>query len=75
MYENGNGVTRDYAQAMTWYRKAADLGDPVAMRGIGNLYAKGLGITQDLNEARKWYQKAADKGDQESKDWLNSNPN
>lgn len=27
IYENGNGVTKDYNQAIYWYRKAAEIGD------------------------------------------------
>ncbi|MDD5321621.1 MAG: hypothetical protein PHD43_13615 [Methylococcales bacterium] len=27
MYESGKGVTKDYNQAVYWYRKAADIGD------------------------------------------------
>jgi len=27
MYESGNGVTKDYNQAIYWYRKAAEQGD------------------------------------------------
>jgi len=27
MYENGLGVEQDYAEAIKWYRKAADMGD------------------------------------------------
>ena len=29
-YENGHGVTQDYAQAVEWYRKAADQGNAFA---------------------------------------------
>lgn len=29
-YENGNGVAKDHAKAMMWYRKAAEQGDEVA---------------------------------------------
>ncbi len=32
MYANGTGVTRDYAAAFSWYRKAADLGVAEAQR-------------------------------------------
>ncbi len=32
-----------YAAAMILFRQNAAKGDPVAMRGIGFLYAKGLG--------------------------------
>ncbi len=36
MYRDGSGVSRDYAQAFAWYRKAADLGNANA-QSIGGL--------------------------------------
>jgi TPR repeat protein len=30
LYENGEGVTRDYAEAMKWFLKAADQGEAAA---------------------------------------------
>jgi TPR repeat protein len=51
-----------YKEAMTWYRKAADQGDPDAMTRMAYLYAKGLGVKRDKNDAMQLYQKAADKG-------------
>jgi TPR repeat protein len=59
MYEDGQGVSRDYQQAMLWFRIAADQGYPPAQRGIGFLYSNGLGVTQDYNQALSWYRKAA----------------
>src|SRR5260221_9625207 len=38
IYEYGLGVPQDYAQAMTWYRKAADQGFVRAEVNLGNLY-------------------------------------
>jgi uncharacterized protein len=62
-YQTGaGGVTQDYAKAMDWYQKAAALGDPDALKGIGWLYSSGLGVPQDYTEAMKWYEKAADAG-------------
>jgi hypothetical protein len=34
MYEKGHGVTQDYAQALSWYRKAADQGNAAAQRAV-----------------------------------------
>ena len=62
MYQNGNGVSQDYTEAMKWYRKAADAGNAMAMRNIGWLYQHGQGVSQDYTEAMQWYRKAADAG-------------
>jgi TPR repeat protein len=37
IYENGFDVSRDYAQAMMWYERAANHGDVVANWNIGRL--------------------------------------
>jgi TPR repeat protein len=62
-YQEGVGVPQDYAEAMTWYRKAADVGNAPAMWRIGMLFAHGQGVSSDFAEAMKWYRKAADSGD------------
>ena len=49
----------DYAKAMEWYEKAADLGNATAMDNIGWLYENGLGVERDLSKAQEWYDKAA----------------
>jgi TPR repeat protein len=47
MYANGWGVPRDYAEALRWYRKAADQGDANAQGNLGTMYArcKAIAIT------------------------------
>ena len=62
MYEFGYGVSRDAAQAISWYRKAADQGLVAAQHNIGRAYNFGTGVTQDFNQAEKWYRKAAEQG-------------
>ena len=37
MYDNGHGVPQDYAQALTWYRKAADQGYAAAQFNLGSM--------------------------------------
>jgi hypothetical protein len=63
MYDLGQGVPRDYSEAMCWYRKAADQGDAHAQYDIGYLYERGRGVPQDYTEALRWYHKAADQGE------------
>ena len=64
MYYNGEGVAKDDAQAVGWYRKAAEQGHAAAQRSLGWFYAFGRGgLLQDNTEAAAWYSKAASQGD------------
>ena len=62
LYQNGQGVPQDYAEALTWYRLAADQGNARAQFNLGNMYRDGRGVTQDYAEAIKWFRLAADLG-------------
>ena len=60
MYETGQGVAKNDAEAAIWYRKAADQGDARAQYNLGIMYDFGQGVPQSSAEAAKWYRKAAD---------------
>ena len=62
MYEAGEGVPQDYAEAVRWYRKAADAGIAAAEYNLGRSYFTGHGVPQDYAEAFRWSRKAADSG-------------
>jgi len=62
MYEEGNGVARNYEEAAKWYRRAADQGTASAQVALGVFYQKGRGLTENYQEAMKWYQAAAAQG-------------
>ena len=62
MYSTGRGVAQDYAEAMKWYRKAADQGEAHAQTNLGYMYAQGHGVSKDDAEAVLWYRKAAEQG-------------
>jgi TPR repeat protein len=62
MYEKGQGVPQDYAEAMKWYRKAADQGYAHAQWSIGGMYFEGNGVQQNYVTAANWFRKAADQG-------------
>jgi TPR repeat protein len=61
-YEHGQGVPKDYVQAVTWYRKAAAQGNRFAQHELGSLYADGQGVPQDDAQAVVWFRKAAEQG-------------
>ena len=50
-------------EAVAFYRKAAEQGDPDGMFGYGRMLAAGEGLKRkDPVEARRWFQKAAELG-------------
>ena len=62
MYANGRGVPLDDAEAVRWYRLAADQGFDRAQTSLGFYYREGLGVPQDYAEAVRWYRLAAEQG-------------
>ena len=58
--DSGMGCPKDYAEAVKWYRKAAEQGDAEAQFNLGLMYADGEGVPKDYAEAVKWYRKAAE---------------
>jgi TPR repeat protein len=54
MYNSGEGVPRDNAEAVKWYSKAAEQGDANAQYNLGLMYNSGEGIPRDDAEAVKW---------------------
>src|ERR1043165_9947716 len=67
IYEVGQGVKQDYAEAVKWYRKAAEQDYDEAENLLGDMYAGGLGVPNHSEaeldkEAANWYRKAAEQG-------------
>jgi hypothetical protein len=59
MYARGQGVPQNYAEAVRWYRLAAEQGNAPAQNNLGVMYAKGEGVPQDYVQAHKWANLAA----------------
>jgi uncharacterized protein len=70
MYVVGEGVPKNYSEAVKWYRRAADQGNADAQSHLGLMYHNGLGVPQDYVEAMKWCRLAADQGNAEAQDML-----
>jgi TPR repeat protein len=62
-YKTGEGVVKNYEEAVNWYRKAAEQGFAGAQNNLAVMYEEGLGVPRDYSEAAKWYRRAAEKQD------------
>ena len=73
MYAYGFGATEDYAEALRWYRLAAEQGQADAQQGLGLMYATGRGVLKDSVLAHMWSNIAGANGNalaRESRDSL-----
>ncbi len=64
IYYSGQGGSRNYLEALNWFKKAALQGHPLAQYNAGYMYEKGEGTPQDYIEAAKCYRLAAERGNQ-----------
>lgn len=62
-YDEGLGKTPDIGTAISWYRRAAALGNVLAQHNLGNLYSAGRGVPQSDSLAVHWWRQAAEQGD------------
>lgn len=63
MYLEGNEyVQQDNKTAFEYFKKAADLGNPVGQSGLGLMYLYGRGVTKDYEKALHFFTLAADQG-------------
>jgi TPR repeat protein len=60
MYYSGQGVRKDYAEALKWYRLAAEHGYANAQHSLGHMYYTGTGLPKSDVEAFKWFRLSAD---------------
>ena len=67
MYATGQGVAKDQAEMLKWWRAAAEQGDTPAQFNVGvskisATSTAARGVPRDLAEALKWYGRAANQG-------------
>ena len=62
VHQWARAFSRDEAEAVRWYRLAADQGNAGAQLNLGFMYASGEGVLKDEAEAVRWYRLAADQG-------------
>jgi TPR repeat protein/uncharacterized protein (UPF0335 family) len=63
LYENGDGVEANGAQAIELFKKAAQQGDPLAMYNLALHYRDGTNdVKRDVGQAAEWFAKSAESG-------------
>ena len=62
IYAKGEGVSQDDAEAVRWFRLAAEQGDAEAQYNLGLIFVTGTDVPQDDTVAAKWFRLAADQG-------------
>lgn len=69
MYAQGEGVSQDFAQAISLWEQAAAQKHNSAVTAqfyLGVIYHDGRGVSQDFAQAKEWYKKACDNGNQQA---------
>ena len=69
-YYKGDGVVKDYAEAVKLFRKAAEQNHAQAQCWLGFCYYKGDGVAKDEAEAVKWFRKAAEQNNADAQCYL-----
>ena len=62
MYDQGIGVPENDAEAVKWFRLAAEHGHINAQINLGVMYVNGEGVPQNNIRAYVWYSVAAAQG-------------
>ncbi len=70
LYENGNGVARDYEKAAYWYRRTAESGDREAMLTYAMIRALGKGTDADAADACHWATLSLHSGNEKARQTL-----
>ena len=63
----GDGVSKDSREAVTWFRRSAENGNSEAQYCLGYAYLNGLGVVKDNKEAEHWYSLANNQGHSHAK--------
>lgn len=70
MYENGNGIERDFAKAAYWYGRTAEQGDREAQLTYAMICALGKGVEADLAAACHWATRSYHQGNDKARQTL-----
>jgi TPR repeat protein len=62
LYENGEGIEKDYKEAIKWYKLSSDQGNAISQFYLGYMYENGKGIEKNYKEAIRLYTLSANQG-------------
>jgi Ca2+/Na+ antiporter len=55
-------IDKNHAEAVKWYRMAAEQGHALAQNDLAYCYNRGRGVPEDKEEGIRWYRQAAEQG-------------
>lgn len=58
-YYNGDGVQRNYQEAVKWFKRGASDRDDDALLALGKCYCRGIGLKKDYEKAIECYNKVS----------------
>jgi hypothetical protein len=58
MYESANGVSQNYARAVSLFAKSCEAGNADGCEGLGRSYRDGHGVAVDLKMAATLFDKS-----------------
>lgn len=61
-FATGDGVARDYGEAVDWFKRAADDDLAEAQYWLGIMHAQGHGVPRSNERAAAWFRRAAEQG-------------
>jgi TPR repeat protein len=64
--EYGSGVRENQAEAIVWYKKAADKKSASALFFLGSAYANGRGVAKDFSRAVDLWKQSSKMGNQDA---------
>jgi TPR repeat protein len=67
LYDLGDGVAEDNAEAMRWYLLAANQGNSIAQNNLGAMFFSGEGPAFDRVQGYKWFYIAEQLGNSDSR--------
>jgi hypothetical protein len=62
MYAEGDGIPKNYKEAVKWFRLSAEQGNIGAKTNLGWMHDYGYGVPQDRKEALRLYRHSAELG-------------
>lgn len=65
-YRQGNGVTKNYFEAIRLYSMAARLSSAEAQNNLAAMYEQGLGVEKNIALTAKWYLESAKQGNEQA---------
>jgi Sel1 repeat len=70
LYRDGDGIRKNDAEAVEWFRRSAEQRFVPAASALGSQYWAGHGVAQDYNKAYFWYDVALAEGDEKAESQL-----